>query len=209
MPNPRIASYMRVSTKLQTVDSQRTAIERYLAARDQHVDLEFAETISTRKNDRPEYQRMMAAARRREFNLLVVFRFDRLARSVVELVTLVDDLRKLGIEFVSLNEAVDTSTSAGRAIFSIFAALAEMERDAVSERVKAGLRHRQSKGEPIGRPPLFTIAEVQQAVSEHGGIKPAARALETTCNTIRRYIREAQKTPLSVVLENPPSPVLG
>jgi DNA invertase Pin-like site-specific DNA recombinase len=92
----------------------------------------------------------MAESRRRAFDAVVVFRFDRFARSVSHLARALDEFRALGIEFVSLHEAVDTSTPMGRAMFHIAGAFAELEREIIRERVKAGLQNARRRGKRLG-----------------------------------------------------------
>jgi DNA invertase Pin-like site-specific DNA recombinase len=108
--------------------------------------------ISGAKERRPELDRLLADAHRRKFDAVVVWRFDRFARSVSHLLRALETFRSLGIEFVSLSEQVDTSTPTGKMIFTVLGAVAELERSLIAERVRAGLRNARAKGRHLGRP---------------------------------------------------------
>ena len=114
----------------------------------EYVDL----GISGAKEKRPELDRLIADAHHRHFDAVVVWRFDRFARSVSHLLRALETFRVLGIEFVSLSEQVDTSTPTGKMIFTVLGAVAELERSLIVERVKAGLRNARAKGKHLGRP---------------------------------------------------------
>lgn len=104
------------------------------------------------KNSRPELNRLMADAHKRLFDAVVVWRFDRFARSVSHLLRALETFSPLGIQFVSLSEQVDTSTPAGKMVFTVLGAVAELERSLIVERVRAGLRNARAKGKHLGRP---------------------------------------------------------
>jgi DNA invertase Pin-like site-specific DNA recombinase len=108
--------------------------------------------ISGMKNSRPELNRLMADAHKRLFDAVVVWRFDRFARSVSHLLRALETFGSLGIQFVSLSEQVDTSTPAGKMVFTVLGAVAELERSLIVERVRAGLRNARAKGKHLGRP---------------------------------------------------------
>ena len=110
--------------------------------------------ISGTKEKRPELDRMLTDAHPRRFDAVVVWKFDRFARSVSHLLRALETFRALGIEFVSLSEQVDTSTPMGKMVFTVLGAVAELERSLIVERVKAGLRNARAKGKRLGRPPL-------------------------------------------------------
>ena len=108
--------------------------------------------ISGAKDRRPELDRLMADAHKRHFDVVAVWKFDRFARSVSHLLRALDTFRVLGIEFVSLSESLDTATPAGRMVFTVLGAVAELERSLIAERVRAGLRNARAKGKRLGRP---------------------------------------------------------
>jgi DNA invertase Pin-like site-specific DNA recombinase len=151
----KAALYARVSTVQhgQDPEVQLRELREYVDRRGWTLAAEFIDRgVSGAKDRRPELDKLMAEARRRRFDVLVVWRFDRFARSVSHLVRALDEFRALGIEFVSLTEAIDTSTPAGRLIFAVLAAIAEFERNLIAERVCAGIRHARAKGVKLGRP---------------------------------------------------------
>jgi DNA invertase Pin-like site-specific DNA recombinase len=108
--------------------------------------------ISGAKDRRPGLDLLIADAHKRKFEVIVVWKFDRFARSVSHLLRALETFRALGIEFVSLSEQVDTSTPTGKMIFTVLGAVAELERSLIAERVRAGLRHAKAKGKRLGRP---------------------------------------------------------
>jgi DNA invertase Pin-like site-specific DNA recombinase len=108
--------------------------------------------ISGAKERRPQLDRLIADAHKRKFEVIVVWKFDRFARSVSHLLRALENFRALGIEFVSLSEQIDTSTPTGKMIFTVLGAVAELERSLIAERVRAGLRNAKAKGRKLGRP---------------------------------------------------------
>jgi DNA invertase Pin-like site-specific DNA recombinase len=115
---------------------------------DEYIDV----GISGTKEKRPELDRLLADAHRRRFDVVVVWRFDRFARSVSHLLRALETFQALGIEFVSLSEQLDTSTPTGKMVFTVLGAVAELERSLIVERAKAGLRNARAKGKRLGRP---------------------------------------------------------
>jgi DNA invertase Pin-like site-specific DNA recombinase len=126
------------------------------------------EGISGSKDNRPELNRLMADAHHRRFDAVVVWRFDRFARSVSHLLRALETFKALGVEFVSLSEQVDTSTPTGKMVFTVLGAVAELERSLIAERVKAGLRNARAKGKRLGRPRVAVDAARVCALRAHG-----------------------------------------
>jgi DNA invertase Pin-like site-specific DNA recombinase len=151
----RVAIYARVSTANNGQDPtmQTRELREYAERRGWTFAAEYVDIgISGTKEKRPELDRLMADAHRRKFDVVAVWKFDRFARSVSHLLRALDTFRVLGIEFVSLSESLDTATPAGRMVFTVLGAVAELERSLIVERVKAGLRNARAKGKRIGRP---------------------------------------------------------
>ena len=148
------AIYARVSTHNgQNPEMQVRELRDYCKRRGWKLAGEYIDVgISGAKDSRPELNRLSADAHRRKFDAVVVWRFDRFARSVSHLLRALETFRSLGIEFVSLSEQVDTSTPTGKMIFTVLAAVAELERNLIAERVRAGLRNARAKGKRLGRP---------------------------------------------------------
>lgn len=167
----RTAIYARVSTVNNGQDSsmQTRELHEYCARRGWKFAGEYVdEGISGTKDSRPELNRLMADAHRRRFDAVVVWRFDRFARSVSHLLRALDNFKALGIEFVSLSEQVDTSTPTGKMVFTVLGAVAELERSLIAERVKAGLRNARAKGKRLGRPRVAVDAARIGALRAHG-----------------------------------------
>lgn len=150
----RAAIYARVSTHNgQDPMLQIRELREYAERRGWQLAGEYVDTgISGAKERRPELDRLMAEAHRRRFDAVIVWKFDRFARSVSHLLRALETFQALGIEFVSLTEGVDTSTPAGKMVFTVLGAVAELERSLIVERVKAGLRNAKAKGKRLGRP---------------------------------------------------------
>ena len=150
----RVALYLRVSTLDQHPETQVYDLRQLAAQRELEIVQEYTDTISGVKSRRPGLDQLMADARRGKFDVVMVWAFDRLARSVRHLLEVLDELNHLGIEFVSFRESIDTGGPLGRALVVIIGAIAELERNLIVERVRAGMRRARLEGRRIGRPPL-------------------------------------------------------
>ncbi len=149
----RVGAYARVSTHdQQTLPLQKRKIREYAKTRNLTIVHECQEVGSGAKL-RPMREELMRAARRREIDLIVVWKLDRWGRSVADLVSTLNELRELDVGFVSLTEALDFSTPSGRAMAGLLSVFAEFEHDIIRERVKAGIANARAEGRPHGRPP--------------------------------------------------------
>lgn len=148
------AIYARVSTHNgQDPEMQLRELREYCQRRGWAVVGEYVDAgVSGAKEKRPELDRLLADAHRRLFDAVVVWRFDRFARSVSHLLRALETFSSLNVDFVSLSEQVDTSTPAGKLVFTVLGAVAELERSLIVERVRAGLRNARAKGKRLGRP---------------------------------------------------------
>ncbi len=150
---PRVALYARVSTTDQSTESQLLDLRRYVSERDWNIFKEYVdEGISGTKDSRPALNELMNDAKKRRFDVVLVWRFDRFARSTKHLILALEEFKNLGIDFVSYQENIDTSSPLGSAIFTIISAVAQLERDIIAERVRAGLRRAKENGKKLGRP---------------------------------------------------------
>jgi DNA invertase Pin-like site-specific DNA recombinase len=156
----RCAIYARVSTANNGQDPtlQTRELQEHCAWRGWSVAGEYIDVASGAKERRPRLDSLMADARRRRFDTVLVYRYDRFARSLRQLVNALEEFRSLGVDFVSLHEGVDTSTPNGRLVFGIFASIAEFERELIRDRVRSGLANARSKGKRLGRPPKHADA---------------------------------------------------
>src|SRR5271157_3468419 len=150
----RAALYMRVSSLDQRPESQLYDLQQLASQRGYEIVKEYTDKISGAKARRPALDELLADARRRRFDVVIVWAFDRMARSVRHFLEVLDELNQLGIEFVSLRENIDTGGALGRAMVVIVGAIAELERSLIVERVKAGMRRARLEGRQIGRRPL-------------------------------------------------------
>jgi len=134
---------------------QTRELRQFAEARGWSVAGEYVDAgVSGAKDSRPELNRLMADAHKRRFDVVCVWRFDRFARSVSHLLRALETFRALGIDFVSYSEQMDTSTPAGKLVFTVLGAVAELERSLIVERVRAGVRNARAKGKRLGRPRL-------------------------------------------------------
>ncbi len=188
----RAALYARVSTLDQEPENQLAELRRYVAARD-WVPIEYVDQgVSGTKDRRPALDRLVADARRRQVDTVVVWRLDRLGRSLKHLVTLLDEFHAVGVGFVSLGEGIDLHTPAGRLQLHILAALAEFERARIAERVAAGLARARQNGTRLGRPEKVVPESVLGSVRGLS-VREAARRLGVSPATAHRWL--SQKTP--------------
>jgi DNA invertase Pin-like site-specific DNA recombinase len=149
----RIGIYARVSTKDQSCELQVRDLRAYCTARGFDLVREYIDVgQSGAKDSRPELNKLMYDARKRQFDVVVCWRFDRFARSTKHLLTALEEFRSLGIQFISYQENIDTSSPLGQALFTIVSAVAQLERDLIRERVSAGIRNARANGKQLGRP---------------------------------------------------------
>lgn len=160
----RTALYLRVSTVQQKPDLQRDALYSYAARMDLPIVAEYIDVgVSGRHIGRPQLQALMRAAHAREFACVLVWKFDRFARSVAHLIQAFEEFNHLGIRFVSLQDHIDTQSPMGKAMFTIIGAMAELEAALIAERVKAGMAAAKVRGKQFGRPatPPALVAQVE------------------------------------------------
>src|SRR5437867_2678608 len=193
----RVAIYARVSTLNHSQDPamQTREIEEYCDRRGWSIADRYIDAgISGAKDSRPELNRLVADAHKRRFDCVVVWKFDRFARSVSHLLRALENFRALGIEFVSFSEQMDTSTPAGKMVFTVLGAVAELERSLIVERVKAGLRNARAKGKRLGRPKRVVDARRIATLRAQGvGWKRIAAEMGIGVGTLYRLAREGSK----------------
>jgi DNA invertase Pin-like site-specific DNA recombinase len=150
----RAALYARVSTNNgQNPEMQLGELRQYCQRRGLEVSGEYIDNgVSGSREHRPQLDRLLADCRRRLVDAVVVYRYDRFARSLRQLVNALEEFRSLGIDFISLHEGVDTSTPNGRLVFGIFASIAEFERELIRDRVRSGIAAARANGQRLGRP---------------------------------------------------------
>ncbi|MHC4278135.1 MAG: recombinase family protein [Planctomycetota bacterium] len=180
--------YARVSTQDQDPGLQLSELHKYIKDRGWQVYKEYTDIgHSGAKDSRPELNKLMSDAKRRRFDVVLVWKFDRFARSVKHLVNSLYEFKALGIDFVSLTEGIDTSTPLGEAMFSIIGAMAQLERDLIRERVTAGMRRAREKGKALGRPKKAVDHKELARLRENGlTVGEIASALGTSRATLYR-----------------------
>lgn len=195
----RAAIYARVSTigHGQDPEMQLRELREYCQRRGWDMAGEFIDVgISGAKEKRVALDRLIAGAHRRRFDAVVVWKFDRFARSVSHLLRALETFQSLGVEFVSLSEQMDTSTPTGKMVFTVLGAVAELERSLIAERVRAGLRNARAKGKRLGRPPKSLDSGRIAALRAQGsGWRAIARELGVGVGTLYRFFPGRSKTP--------------
>ncbi len=191
--------YARVSTANsgQDPEVQLRELREYCQRRGWEIASEFRDVgVSGSKDSRPQLNRLMADAHRRRFDAVVVWKFDRFARSVSHLLRALETFKALGIEFVSLSEQVDTSTPTGRMIFTVLGAVAELERSLIAERVRAGLRNARAKGKRLGRPRMnVDAARIARLRRTGASWAEISAQLGIGATTARRVVSSLAKNP--------------
>ncbi|MCU1341816.1 MAG: tnpR [Candidatus Acidoferrum typicum] len=193
----RIGIYARVSTKDQSCELQVRDLRAYCAARGFDLVREYVDVgQSGAKDSRPELNKLMDDARKRKFDVIIVWRFDRFARSTKHLLTALEEFRSLGIQFISYQENVDTSTPLGQALFTIVSAVAQLERELIRERVSAGIRNARANGKKLGRPRAKTnLVEILQLRTKGYSLRKIAAKLGIGDATVRDRLRTSAENP--------------
>jgi DNA invertase Pin-like site-specific DNA recombinase len=185
----RAALYMRVSTLDQHPETQSHDLRQMAAQRGLEIVAEYTDRISGAKARRPGLDQMMADARRGRFDVVLVWASDRIARSVKHFLEVLDELNHLNIEFVSFREPIDTGGPLGRAIVIIIGAIAELERNLIIERVRAGMRRARLEGTHIGRQPLELDREaIQRDRGQGQSIRQIAKGHRISTATVQRVL---------------------
>ena len=200
----RAAIYARVSTNNgQDPEVQLAEIRQFCMHREWTIAKEYVDKgISGSKEHRPALDTLLADCRKRAVDCVVVYRYDRFARSLRQLVNALEEFRALGIDFVSLHEGVDTSTPNGRLVFGIFASIAEFERELIRDRVKSGLALAKSRGKRLGRPRV-NVDRLRIAT-----LRNAGRSWAEICDVLGISKGTAQRAVLSLP-KNLREPVLA
>ena len=187
----RVALYARVSTTDKGQDSgmQLRELREYIARRGWIVVCEYVDNgVSGSKDSRPQLDRMMSDAKRRKFDVVAVWRFDRFGRSLKHLVNALAEFESLGIAFVSLMDAIDLTTPQGRLMFGIVSSMAEFERSMIQQRVKSGMANAASKGVRIGRPTVAVdTAQITHLRNSGASVRTIAKSLGLSVGTVHAH----------------------
>lgn len=202
----RAAIYARVSTTNhgQDVTLQTRELQQFAAARGWEIAGEYVDAgVSGTKDSRPELNRLIADAHKRRFDVVCVWRFDRFARSVSHLLRALEEFKALGIDFVSFSEQMDTSTPAGKMVFTVLGAVAELERSLIVERVRAGLRNARAKGKTLGRPRVaFDASRIAVLRASGQPWRAIAKTLGVSVGTVHAAVPPRSKIPSEITPVN-------
>ena len=191
----RAALYMRVSTLDQHPETQLYDLRQMAQQRGYQIVEEYTDTISGARARRPGLDALMRNARRNRFDVVLVWASDRIARSVRHFLDVLDELSRLNIEFISFREQIDTGGPLGRAVVVIIGAIAELERNLIIERVRAGMRRARLEGRHIGRPSLdLDPAAILRDRQRGQSLGQLARSYRVSRTTIHRVLREHAAT---------------
>lgn len=192
----RVALYARVSTldKGQDPETQLTQLREYALRRNFEVMGEFIDHASGTTQDRIQYKLMMAAAKKRKLDVVLVWRYDRFARSTQALVNAMKEFRSLGIDFISYQENIDTTTPTGELIFHVMASLAQFESSLISQRVKAGMARAKAQGKRISRPqlPIDKQQEIFELQKQGLSMNKISKQLGIAYGTVYNYVSKSR-----------------
>ena len=176
----RVAIYARVSTveKGQTPETQLLALREYVAHRGFTLAGEYVDYASGTREDRPQYRALLDVVRKRQVDIVLVWRYDRFARSTQALVHALKEFHSLGVDFISYQENIDTTTPQGELIFTVMASIAQFESALMSERVKAGMARAKAQGKRISHAPLPAGIQGGIAVLSHQGVSLHQRSTQ-------------------------------
>ena len=196
-----VAVYCRVSTNDQHVETQIAAIGKFCAAQGWTIIETYKDIgISGAKDSRPALDQLKKDCLAGNFSSVVVYKFDRMARSVSHLLECLELFRKYGIDFVSISEGIDTGTSVGKMVFTFLGAIAEFERSLITERVNAGIARAKTDGTKLGRPRKgFDVAEALRLKNGGLGYKQIALKLGVPRSSVHRCLK-----PICALSQNPP-----
>jgi len=185
------ALYCRVSTNDQKTDMQLTDLRKFSSDRNLIIYNEYLDNgISGSIKKRPALDKLMSDAKKKKFDVILVWRFDRFARSSRHLVEALHTFRHLDIQFISYNENIDTGSPLGEAMFTIISAMAQLERDIIKERVKAGLKNARNKGKTLGRPKVdIDLTRAKEMQNEGDSIRSISIKLRIPRTTLIRALK--------------------
>ena len=188
-----VAIYARVSTDKQQTDMQLHELRQYVKRSSWKIYNEYIDHGYTGANTkRPAFTSMMSDAKKKKFSVLLVWKLDRLGRSLKDLITTLDELGHLGIDFISYDNQLDTGTPTGKLTFQIIGAVAEFEKDIIRERVRAGLANARRKGKQLGRPKKPPIVQNQARILRGQGLsyRKIGKKLGIAESTARNWLKK-------------------
>ncbi len=182
---------------------QRSDLRRYCEQRGFEIVREYAdEGVSGTKDRRPALDALMEDARKRLFDAVLCWRFDRFARSTKHLISALDEFRHLGIEFISYQENIDTGSPLGKAMFTIVAAIAELERNIIVERIRGGMRRAKEEGKRLGRRPINdpeVLGTVLRMKAQGKSVRAIAEAVNVSKSFVHKTCKNLSPQPLEIL----------
>jgi DNA invertase Pin-like site-specific DNA recombinase len=196
----KVALYLRVSTDEQKTDLQLMDLKEYIQNRGYIVYDTYEDIISGTTKERKALDRLVADAKHRKFDIVLVWKFDRFARSLKMLVEYLELFQELGVDFISYKENIDTTTSMGRLIFHINSAYAEFEREIIQDRVIAGIKAKRAKTGTWGRKSLGRDiqAKIQELAKDGLSIRKIAKTLQISTRTVQKYLGKRREGAVAV-----------
>lgn len=190
----RVAVYLRVSTTDQKTDLQRAELLAYLGTRGWTQFTVYEEKLTGTNSNRPEFRRLMNDARAKNVDVVLCWKLDRFSRSLRDLIVHLQELADLGIEFISLKDQIDLSTSTGRLMLHIIGAFGQFEADIIKERVRAGLASAKAQGKRLGRPPEIDAETVLALRGEGLSLQSIASKLQISKTAVHNTLKRSNKT---------------
>lgn len=185
----RVALYLRVSTQDQSCELQRRELLAFAESRGWIVTEVFEDKATGTNGNRPALKAFLKHARERNCDIALIWKMDRLARSLKDLIGMLQELSDLGVEFVSLRDNIDMSTSSGRLMMHLLGAFGEFEASLIRERVRAGLANARAKGQKLGRPKSRDDAQIRHLRSQGLPLRSIARSLGTSLGAVQRALK--------------------
>ena len=186
----KVAIYARVSTEEQNLETQIDHMIDYCKRMGYEYEV-FKDVMSGAKDNRPEFNHMMERIRLKEFDILMVWKLDRLGRSLQHLIQILQELEHKGIQFISLSQSIDTTTPQGKFFFHILGAFAEFEKDLISQRTKERLQYLKKQGKKLGRPKIskYQRKKAMELYKQLGSINKVAKSMRISYGTAYNIIK--------------------
>ncbi len=185
---PRVAVYLRVSSESQSTDLQRAELNEYATRRGWEIVRTFDEKLTGTHNRRPEFQACLAEAKLGRFDVLLVWKLDRFARSLKDLLNHLQDLQDWGVQFCSMNDPIDLTSSSGKLMCSMIGAFAEFEASLIRSRVRAGIENAKAQGKHLGRPARVDADRVRTMRVSGQSLSQIAKAVGCTRSAVSKIL---------------------
>jgi DNA invertase Pin-like site-specific DNA recombinase len=186
----RVAIYARVSTDEQTTENQVFELEKVAKRMGWTVTEVYADTISGTKAKRPELDKLLKSAMRKEIDVVMAWSVDRLGRSLQHLITLLSDIQSKNVDLYLHQQGIDTTTPSGKMMFQMCGVFAEFERAMIQERVKAGLKRAKDQGKSLGRPPVppITVDKIKSLREEGMSLRKIAKKTGVSVGKVHQAV---------------------